>query len=701
MRKRKRYYRKIFLIQILVTVFGLGFFLSVEEAWAGTYYVATGGNDSEGNGTEVSPWATFNYAISKTSFGDTVIAKPGVYNQSVLIRDKDGITLKGTLGANGERLSIIDPYVDVGGQWVKDKPGDPNDKIYKKYVGWKSWAYVVEIDGKKYKIWRICQVDNDYAEEARCTKAEMDYKTILNMKNTDDYPVTGEGGLYGYLSFWDGLGMLGTVTKDGWAYFSEQDGKNINEYKILFATKPQYGDGAITIFSSDSVKIKDLEIRATKFGVYNIKYGGSHPDLNYPSNLVIDNNKILYGDTKIRLYGNNHSITNNELTDYSYAGDYLKDNGGDIHGSWNTETDTGLLRLWIHKAIRYVLNNEAGGISSNGMTINGNNIVASGNKAHNMFQGIMADGGDHKIFDNDIRNMTQICWVGGKLGRVSIYDNIFYNCNSLMRVMEWDQCLKENDACIGGGKNYADIKIYNNKLWQEPNTGSFIKVHYNKYLPTGNINPIGKVWIYHNSFSGGYDLFNIGSYFGYWRPHGGTGNINLANNIFSAGINQQWSGSDCLTGQCTANLGQCSSNWAKEMPSCNSRNNNILSEKLMWDTAQPHDFRIPAEYENAIRGKGIHVVNVLGLPWESAVPYPEGAVDIGYVHGDPQSQAADVNFDGTVNSQDITLCVNVILEIVTDPPIDPVFVARAKAVVPDIQVCDSLDLTAIVIEILK
>lgn len=58
---------------------------------------------------------------------------------------------------------------------------------------------------------------------------------------------------------------------------------------------------------------------------------------------------------------------------------------------------------------------------------------------------------------------------------------------------------------------------------------------------------------------------------------------------------------------------------------------------------------------------------------------------------------ADVNSDGSVDSIDITLCVNVILEIETDPAI----AARAKAVAEPSDSCNVFDLQAIVNEILK
>lgn len=57
---------------------------------------------------------------------------------------------------------------------------------------------------------------------------------------------------------------------------------------------------------------------------------------------------------------------------------------------------------------------------------------------------------------------------------------------------------------------------------------------------------------------------------------------------------------------------------------------------------------------------------------------------------------ADINSDGSVNSQDITLCVNVILGIETGPAI----VARAKAVTAPLDSCGAPDLQAIVNEIL-
>jgi parallel beta-helix repeat protein len=49
------------------------------------YYVATSGNDSTGDGSEASPWATFAHALTQISAGDTLYVKSGVYTERVRI----------------------------------------------------------------------------------------------------------------------------------------------------------------------------------------------------------------------------------------------------------------------------------------------------------------------------------------------------------------------------------------------------------------------------------------------------------------------------------------------------------------------------------------------------------------------------------------------------------------------------------------
>ena len=46
---------------------------------ATTYYVATTGNNSTGNGSSATPWETISHAMNMVSDGDTILVKPGTY----------------------------------------------------------------------------------------------------------------------------------------------------------------------------------------------------------------------------------------------------------------------------------------------------------------------------------------------------------------------------------------------------------------------------------------------------------------------------------------------------------------------------------------------------------------------------------------------------------------------------------------------
>jgi hypothetical protein len=56
----------------------------VLQAASGTYYVATWGDDSN-PGTFAEPWATFNYADTQASAGDTVYVRGGTYTERIIL----------------------------------------------------------------------------------------------------------------------------------------------------------------------------------------------------------------------------------------------------------------------------------------------------------------------------------------------------------------------------------------------------------------------------------------------------------------------------------------------------------------------------------------------------------------------------------------------------------------------------------------
>ena len=63
--------------------------------WAGTYYVALNGSNSN-NGTIASPWYSIMHAIRNTAPGDTILIRGGLYPQ------QDEIWIRNNYGHGGE-----------------------------------------------------------------------------------------------------------------------------------------------------------------------------------------------------------------------------------------------------------------------------------------------------------------------------------------------------------------------------------------------------------------------------------------------------------------------------------------------------------------------------------------------------------------------------------------------------------------------
>ena len=61
-------------------------------ATASEYYVATGGVDAAGRGSEASPFQTIQYAIDQATRGDTIWVKPGIYDQGGAMNTVSGST---------------------------------------------------------------------------------------------------------------------------------------------------------------------------------------------------------------------------------------------------------------------------------------------------------------------------------------------------------------------------------------------------------------------------------------------------------------------------------------------------------------------------------------------------------------------------------------------------------------------------------
>ena len=64
-------------------------------ACAQTYYVAVDGNDSDGDGSDASPWATITHALDSVSDRSLILVKPGTYTGRIRLRGtfSQGVTV--------------------------------------------------------------------------------------------------------------------------------------------------------------------------------------------------------------------------------------------------------------------------------------------------------------------------------------------------------------------------------------------------------------------------------------------------------------------------------------------------------------------------------------------------------------------------------------------------------------------------------
>lgn len=111
--------RHSYLSYGLTAFVALGF-IAGTLAWAGTFYVAPGGSDSN-PGTAEEPWATLQHAADSVDPGDTVIVQPGTYpgakfsrsgasGAPITFHGQPGavINTPGLLNTNGDNLWIRD-----------------------------------------------------------------------------------------------------------------------------------------------------------------------------------------------------------------------------------------------------------------------------------------------------------------------------------------------------------------------------------------------------------------------------------------------------------------------------------------------------------------------------------------------------------------------------------------------------------------
>jgi hypothetical protein len=162
------------MLKITQVIYYLAFFLFALQISAKDVYVATNGNDTNGNGTINNPYKTFNKATSVMSAGDVCIIRGGVYEEELTI-NKNGtssspLTFK---AADGEDVEIRATNKISGWQ-------AHSGNIYKANVS-------MSIDSRFRSVYH----NNEYMDLARWPN-----NTDNNRWTVDSTPVTGGDGSY-------------------------------------------------------------------------------------------------------------------------------------------------------------------------------------------------------------------------------------------------------------------------------------------------------------------------------------------------------------------------------------------------------------------------------------------------------------------------------------------------------------------------
>lgn len=569
-------------IKVTLTCFVLFFSIGiVGEVSAATYYVSPSGSGT--TCSDAVPCALSYGVNTKASSGDTIIAKSGTYNQTITV-NKSNITIQGTLDAGGNRLSIIDPYVNISGGWVEQPSGSG---IYTKDIGdYAPLAFAIDVAGTRYKIDRLCQ-PTDGPGNQRYTWYCSNAQTHLNRPDTKTYnPVDGVGEpVYDQpVNFWDGFEVLATSIDNGTVFIRFRGKDNVNNKTILAAPSNNY---TITVLG-DYVTIKNFNIRALKYGIYTTK-----------QYTTIDNNKITLGERKIYVTNGYATITNNEITDRLYAYDYV---GAYKPKAWanvfNPEPYDLTVTYHMYQFRKYGITADDGNESSTAVAIDGLGSIIQGNVISYMRSGIIGYGtsfAQFTIANNYLHHLDTagLAFTGYKWANIdnsSVYGNTFENVAMPLRLQSWGGEFDPDTKTVA--PNYAKVRVYGNKFWNPINIGTHIHFHYDPTTVSGtpyyvSIPHIGQAYFYHNSISGGNATIQNASYVNYYTPKG-MGDVHFINNIFSSlkfHDDQSYNYS----------TGICAYNWISGtgQVACTSGGNNINNGMtLLWNTSGPHDFDI-------------------------------------------------------------------------------------------------------------
>lgn len=560
-------------------------FAGVRVARAATYYVATSGADTNA-GTEGKPFRTIQKAADIAVAGDRVIVRAGVYNESVNVKNSGErgkqIIFEGQRGPEGAWKTIIDPSRPVK-KWI---PAPEVGRGVFKTTGLNFKPYSMTVDGKQ-----ILRIRDDFMQGKKGFK--------LLAQSPDASVKTGKGRI----DYWDGIEALYGY-RQGTTYIRFRNGDN-PESKAIRAAPNSNG---IMIENRSFITVRGFHIR----GAYRALVIEGHD----AKDNVVEKNYLENGYARVCiLEGASHNIiADNEMTlNYYGYGD---------PGAWAVEgfDKRAAIRWHIYNEFKWTFGPNAPGDygviaigSGDGNEIKGNHIFSG-------LVGICCARTERiNVHDNIINNMSNvgILTIDG-VADGEFHDNLVFDCNCNLRIHHY------NTARDNRRREY----YYRNLFYEPEGMGNNILVHYLAGgWPAGTEHP--EIFIYQNSFSGGYDSIHPSSLA---ALNGGMARTRILNNIFSSPV---------FCRLCTKKFDSSSGmldvfdyNWVggsypHPVPAWFGRHNTGAEGRRLWPPGDMPDFLIRAD--SRAREKGIDLSRPFTIHGETFGPLP--GMKAGYFSG--------------------------------------------------------------------
>lgn len=338
-----------------------------------TYYVATTGSNG-GNGSSGSPWKTISHAMQQSlKPGDTVIVRPGTYNESITIDNGGSAAGDVTLKSEVPGAALIRP---PSGAW---------NAIY-------VWDDYVTIDGfdiggatgdgiEANNVHHIT-VRNNTVHGSGESGIQFNWAEFITIENNETYG-NARNGWFSGISIYETRNITGDTTTTGYRTIVKN---NISYDNITRPNAGPHTDG-------NGIILDDFQSTQSS----------GHPNYNYPT-LVEGNIVYNNGGKGIAVHWTDNVMVRNNT---SYHNNQDDENSGTWRGEFSNQD--GKNNVWVNN------------IAVADPTVNGNNTAigfyGSGNAGTKWYNNITFNGTSGQASTKlEGGNNTILASDGNKLG---------------------------------------------------------------------------------------------------------------------------------------------------------------------------------------------------------------------------------------------------------------------------------------------